>query len=78
MTTSQPTRIYTRLTDVISAPCLDCGGHSFALLLSRCVGCRYTAPLSPLKLCGACEMEKLEGAGQRAVNPQSWLSIPPR
>ncbi|MFO1075876.1 MAG: hypothetical protein U1E17_24860 [Geminicoccaceae bacterium] len=37
--------------------------------IARCSGCRFTAPLNPRRLCGACEVERLLAAGQRAANP---------
>jgi len=43
--------------------------------IARCSGCRFTAPLSARRLCGACEVKRLLAAGQRVANPD--LAIDP-
>ena len=35
--------------------------------LGKCSGCRFTAPLSPRRLCGRCEVERLFAAAERAL-----------
>ena len=47
----------TALPDIASTP------------IARCTGCRFTAPLSDRRLCGACEAKRLLAVGQRAANP---------
>ena len=35
--------------------------------IGKCAGCRFTAPLSPRRLCGRCEVERLFAAAERAL-----------
>jgi len=35
--------------------------------LGKCSGCRFTAPLSPRRLCGRCEVERLFVAAKQAL-----------
>lgn len=58
--------------------CMD-GGQRYVVLptaaelpgkadpLGKCSGCRFTAPLSPRRLCGRCEVEHLFAAAERVL-----------